>query len=186
MFSWLKNKLQNGASDQLLIQKIQHEDKEAFGLLYLRYIDSIYRYIYFRMGQDKPVAEDLSEIVFLKAWKSIYQLKKDNLNFRSWLYTIAHNTCVDHFRQSRNQVKLEENTVHTDLDFEKKLINEENISDLQHALMRLTDEQKQVITMKYIEEMSNEEISKILNKSEDAIRAIQHRGLKKLRILIKK
>lgn len=185
MISWLRNKLQNVA-DLTLVGKAKDGDREAFGGLYMKYIDNIYRYIFFRVNQNQQTAEDLSEVTFLKAWKNISSLESGRLNFRSWLYTIAHNVCIDHFRQIKNQVKLDENIEYKTADLEEKLTKEGDILQLQKAINLLTDEQKQIIIMKFINEMSNQEISRILHKKEDAIRALQHRALKKLREIMEK
>ncbi len=187
MFSWLSHQLKEveKLSDRFLIKRVKRGDREAFGKLYLKYLDNIYRYIYFRVNQDQPIAEDLAETVFFKAWENIKNFKEDGGTFKAWLYMIAKNTVIDYFRKPQKTVQLDENLVHQTDSLEEKLLKEHEIKDLNHALSYLTDEQKEVITLKYIEEASNEEIGKILNKNEDAVRALQHRALEKLRKLLK-
>lgn len=187
MIGWLKNRLKNViiASDQILVRKSQRGDRDAYGQLYMKYLDEIYRYVYFRLNCNRENAEDISEVIFFKAWKNLGNLGKDNLNFRAWLYTIARNACIDYFRKSNHEVKLDENIESTSPDIEEKLILKSNIDILQYHMKLLTDEQREVITMKFINDMPNEEIAKVLQKREDAVRAIQHRALKKLREIIK-
>lgn len=186
MFNWLKNKVEGvaGLSDIFLIRQMKQGDREAFGKLYLKYLDAIYRYIYFRVGQEKAIAEDISETVFFKAWEHIGSFKENQGTIKAWLYMIAKNAITDHFRTNKPTVELDENLIQVDNNIEKELERDDDAKNLTNAINKLTDEQKQVITMKYIEDMSNEEIAQVLNKHEDAIRALQHRALEKLKKLM--
>ncbi len=187
MFSWLKHQLKTveKLSDLFLIEKVKRGDRDAYGKLYLKYLDAIYRYIYFRANNDQADAEDLTETVFFKAWDNLKNFKENSGTFKAWLYMIAKNTVIDHFRKTQKTVQLEDNIIHEIDSIEDKLMKNYEIKNLNHALSFLTYEQKEAITLKYIEEVSNEEIGKILNKNEDAVRALQHRALEKLRRLLK-
>ena len=168
-----------------MIKRVKRGDRDAFGKLYLKYLDAIYRYIYFRVNQDQVVAEDLTETVFFKAWENVKNFKENSGTFKAWLYMIAQNTVIDHYRKPQKTVQSDENFIHETDNIEEKLMNEYEIKNLNQALSYLTDEQREVIILKYIEEASNEEIGKILNKKEDAVRAMQHRALEKLRKILK-
>lgn len=187
MLSWLTPNLQEveKLSDLFLIKRVKRGDGEAFGQLYLKYLEAIYRYIYFRVNQEQEIAEDLTETVFFKAWENIKNFKEHKGTFKAWLYMIAKNTAIDLFRQPQKTVSLDENLIHETDNIEEKLMKDHAIKDLNHALNFLTDEQREVITLKYIEEVSNENIGKMLSKNEDAVRALQHRALEKLRKLLK-
>lgn len=187
MISWLTNKFKavDTISDSILIRRIKRGDRNAFGKLYLKYLDAIYRYIYFRVRQDRQTAEDLSETVFFKAWEHIKTFEEKEGTFKPWLYMIAKNTIIDYFRKPQKTVPLKESLPYDGDSIEEKLIKDHEVKDLKHALNLLTDEQKQVITLKYIEEMPNYEIAKILDKNEEAVRALQSRALKKLRDILK-
>ncbi|PIY68840.1 RNA polymerase subunit sigma-24 [Candidatus Roizmanbacteria bacterium CG_4_10_14_0_8_um_filter_39_9] len=178
MLNWL-------SSDIFLIRRLKHGDSDAFGKLYLKYLDSIYRYIYFRVGQKQELAEDLSETVFTKAWENITKFKEHRGTLKAWLYMIAKNVVVDHYRKAKPTIALDENITGVNSVIETEIEKNEDIRQLMSCLNQLTTEQKQVITMKYIEDMSNQEIAQILNKQEDAVRALQHRALQKLRELLK-
>ncbi len=189
MISWLKKKIYNlGAiSEVRLVQKVQAGDKEAFGKLYLKYLDSIYRYIFFRVNQDKQQAEDLTETVFMKALQNINKFNRPNGNFRAWLYGIAHNTVIDHYRTNKNHTSLENSpTEPSSIDNTEIILDtEQKFQSVLQAMNILTDEQKTVLMLRFIEEVPNNEIAQILGKNEDAVRALQYRGLKTLRQHIK-
>ena len=186
MFSWLKNRAKDivGLSDIFLIRAMKKGDRDAFGKLYLKYLDAIYRYVYFRVNQEKTVAEDISEAVFFKAWEHIGSFKENEGTLKAWLYMIAKNAITDHFRKNKNMVNLDDIVLPAVGNIEEKIEYNDQVNTLMLRLNLLTDDQKQVITMKYIEEMSNEEIARILDKNEEAIRALQHRGLQKLKKLL--
>lgn len=168
-------------SDNVLIKKSQNGDKEAFGKIYMKYLDPIYRYIYFRVNQNRQEAEDLTELVFFKALERVDKYKENGHSFRAWLYTIARNTVVDHWRRGSNTSILSIDVENGEKTPEENLIFEEENKDLLEAVDQLNEEQRQLVVMKFIEGLENKEIAEILNKREDAIRAMQYRALKQLR-----
>lgn len=171
-------------SDKILVEKAKNGDREAFGKLYLKYLDTIYRYIFFRVNQDIQTAEDLAEVVFFKAWQNIVNFAEQDAFFKAWLYKIAHNVVIDHYRTENKPAVLKEELINENdnvlEDFERKI----EIAALMKAINKLSDEQKQIITLKFIEGLSNKEMLQILNKKEEAIRALQYRALKKLKELL--
>lgn len=190
MLSWLKQKvsLATSLSDVFLIREVKNGRTEAFGKLYLKYLDAIFRYLYFRLNQNEELAEDLCETVFLKALKHLPDFDENKGTFKAWLYAVARNSVNDYYRQ-KPTVSLSQNPdlIADGPNREENLLQEkEDQNDLKEALNLLTDEQKQVLTLKYIEEMPYEEIAKILNKREDAVRAVSHRALKRLKKILKK
>jgi RNA polymerase sigma-70 factor, ECF subfamily len=106
-----------------------------------------------------------------------------NGNFRAWLYRIAHNTVVDYYRTFKTTVDIEkaENFASNYVNAEDLLIQEENMNEILAAISKLTDEQKSVVTLRFVEGLTNSEIAKVLDKNEEAIRALCSRGLKSLR-----
>lgn len=180
MFGRLKAKLEE-LPDYNLVRKVKNGDREAYGKLYLKYLDGIYRYVYFRMGQEKETAEDLTEVVFFKAWEHIGQFQEEGGTFQSWLYRIAHNTIIDHIRKNGRLVEMSEEMADGRKSVEEKVIEKIEAERLKETLKCLNDDQREVIVMKYIEGISNREIARTLNKNEDSIRQIQHRALLKLR-----
>ena len=173
-------------SEWILVQQVKRGDKEAFGALYELYIEKIYRYIFFRVHQHVAVAEDLTEVVFVKAWQKIDMYNKTGGSFSSWLYSIARNTVIDHFRSSaRQNVVLTDDHIDEQKNVEHEVYVKFELERIQEALRFLTDEQQEIITFKFVNELSNKEIAKLLNKKEDAIRAMQYRALQELRKRLK-
>lgn len=188
MISWLDKTLNNilNIPEQQLIKKSQEGQGDAFGKLYMKYLDSIYRYVFFRVNQNQPVAEDITEVVFFKAWRGIQTFSLTQGNFRAWLYRIAHNAVVDHYKVQKPSTRIDEVAEHADKkNIQDAIESEERKEALMHAINQLTDSQKTIITLKFIEGLSNKEIAQIVSKKEDAIRAIQHRGLESLREILK-
>ncbi len=166
-----------------LVVRAQDGDKEAFGELYDYFLNVIYRFIFFRVSSE-AIAEDLTSDVFFKTIKNLdkYQ-KKDNMPFSAWLFRIAKNILVDHYRK---EVPLEE-IPETYVD-ESDIANtpEKTVTNIDHgrimtALKSLPEMQAQAIILKYFSDQKNSEIATVLDKSETAIRILQSRGLKKLR-----
>ena len=163
-----------------LVEKAAVGNIEAFGELYSIYLDRIYRYVFYQV-KDKMTAEDITEEVFVKAWKAIGSCKGKSNTFSSWLYRIAHNHLINTLRSMQRFASIEmENLVDVSnpgLEAESKLEQQELIEDI----ACLPQNQKQVIILKFIEDLDNREIGKIMSKSEGAIRVLQMRALTTLR-----
>ncbi len=177
------------ASDKeaTLVARAVAGDADAFGELYLQHLDAIYRYVYFRVGNTED-AEDLTELVFLKAWEALPNYKPRGNRFASWLYRIAHNVVVDHHRRERSPLSLSfpggrqwEGDEPAALD---QVIRTEEAEALAAAIAQLPDEQQQVIILRFIEGLRHAEIARIIDKSEGACRVIQHRALTALNRLL--
>ena len=175
----------NIISDKILVYKAKRGDKEAYGKLYLRYFDAIYRYIFFRVSQNHEEAEDITEIVFFKAWEKFATFDEQAAGFRAWIYTIARNQVIDYYKKEKKQTKLLENHIDDRENPEEKILREHEFEIVLAAVRKLPKDQAEVISLKFIEEMSNKEMSRILGKKENAIRALQFRALKKLQKILK-
>ena len=155
-------------------------DFDSFAALYSHHMDAIYRYAFFRMGNQQD-AEDLTEQAFLRAWEAMPSFRSIGCSFLHWMYRIAHNLVVDYHRHGArvieeslpNQLTLTLDEVPV-IDY---MLRVEEITTLAGAIRQLSDEQQQVIILRFIEGFSHAEISRILQKSEMACRAIQHRAL---------
>ena len=169
-------------NERQLVLQAQAGNAEAFGQLYDAYMERIYRFVYFRV-EDQQTAEDITSQVFLRAWNNLDRFRLGRTPYLAWLYTIAHNAVIDHYRTRKVTAALEDvrlsqpdysEAVENNIDFavEMKTIKE--------ALQTLTDDQQQVLTLKFIEGMSNDEIARHLGKREGAVRALQMRGLRAL------
>lgn len=168
-----------------LVRKCQEGDNDAFGEIYDLLLTPIYRYVYYKV-QNQEVAEDITEEVFLKAWKYIQRYKDQSYSFGSWLYRIAHNVTMDYFRKEEPLLEIQEEflDVQKGNHPQKKVENFYQEKEIQKALLCLSENQKQVIVLKYINDLSYKEISEIMEKSELAIRLLHSRALKALRELL--
>ena len=169
----------------LLLARAKQGESEAFGELYNLYFKRIFKFIYYRVGH-KELAEDLSEDVFVKAYTRLASVQKD-ASFEGWLYQIARNTVIDYYRDKKMLVALDE--VENTLEYESNILNVLELQEEQKILLRhlkeLEPTQQVVIKLKFLEDLENAEIAALLNKTEGAIRVIQHRALNKLKELIK-
>ncbi len=174
----------NGTYDKTevpgLVERAADGSFGAFGELYSIYLDQIYRYVFYQV-RDKMTAEDLTEEIFLKAWEALGRYKQRSLAFSAWLYRIAHNHVIDYFRTRRQHLALEETMPaaigNPEQEAEEKLIQQE----LAEAISYLPPQQKQIIILKFIEGLDNEEIAQIMRKRQGAIRVMQMRALMALR-----
>ena len=163
-----------------LVEKAAGGNFEAFGKLYSIYLDRIYRYAFYQV-KDKMTAEDITEEVFVKAWKAIDSCKGKGHTFSAWIYRIAHNHIINTFRNMRKCVSMEMENL-TELS-DPKLEVEMTLDrqELQAVLADLPQNQRQVVILKFIEGLDNREIGQIMKKSEGAIRILQMRALTTLR-----
>jgi RNA polymerase sigma-70 factor (ECF subfamily) len=166
-----------------LVERAIAGDADAFGELYQRHMDAIYRYIYFRVGNVKD-AEDLTEHVFLKAWEALADYEQRGNPFTSWLYRIAHNSVVDYHRQQHPVVStplLEQGDWTSDEPTAlEQIIAAEETDALASAIAQLPEAYQEVVILRFIEGLRHAEVSQIINKSEGACRVMQHRALSAL------
>jgi RNA polymerase sigma-70 factor, ECF subfamily len=172
-------------TDKYLIVRAKKGDREAFGKLYQRHLDSIYRYIFFRVNRDQKNAEDLTETVFFKALDKLDSFDENGLGFRPWIYRIAHNLVVDYYRRYKKHVALGEAIPDENQNVEEKIFREFEIKNTLKAMDSLTGEQREIIIMRFVNGLSNREIAKVLSKKEDAVRSMQYRALTSLRKIVK-
>lgn len=159
----------------------QNGESEPFGKIYDHFLTPIYRYVYYKVPENE--AEDLTEVVFLKAWQSIKRYKQGTTPFSSWLFRIAHNTVIDFYRTNREMLELadyiEDEREHIN---PRKLTDQEFLrKDVKHALAKLPPNQSEIIILKFFNNLSNAEIADYLGKNEGAIRVLQMRALQKLK-----
>jgi RNA polymerase sigma-70 factor (ECF subfamily) len=169
-----------------LVGEAVRGDQGAFARLYEAHFDRIYRYVYLKIG-DREEAEDMTQQVFLSALRSITSFKYQGTPFTAWLFRIAHNQIVDHFRKkSRRPVTLEidetvpsggagpESAAELSLDMER----------VSRATRRLTGAQREVISLRFAGGLSIEETAKAMGKNPGAIKALQHAAVLALRRLL--
>ena|SRR5579884_834426 len=168
-----------------LIDKAKNGDKDAYGQLYSEFYLPVFRYIYFRINQ-KEEAEDLTQTVFLKAYTSIERYQSRSVDPLAYFYTIARNVVIDYYRRKK-ELSLESNLGQAmeipdkKENIEATFIQKENAEKVQQAISKLPLDQKEVIILKFINDLNNAEIARLLGKNEATIRQIQHRALKALK-----
>lgn len=171
---------------------MKQKDKEAFIKAYDLHFDDIYRFVFFKVN-NKEVAEDITSSVFLKSWDYIQNKSlKDFKTLKALFYKVARNLVIDHYRKASQQkdVSLETVTGTIDIPDEKQEIGEQmdiasDIELVQEKMFDLKDEYREVITLRYINELSIAEIAEILDKSKGNIRILTFRALKALREIAK-
>ena len=168
---------------ELVDRVVARRDAHAFGELYDRFVERVYRYMYYRTGS-RPEAEDLTEQVFLKAWEAIGRYRWQGRPFLAWLYRLAHNAHIDHVRTRKPTTSLNNDERPLELASSAAAVELARALDaelLAHALAQLTPDQQQVIVMKFIDGVDNEQIAQSMGKREGAVRALQMRALMSLR-----
>lgn len=169
--------------EEKLIREAKKGVNESFGQLYDHYLPKIYRYVLLKVTQRQD-AEDLTHEVFLSAWQKIDSYKSQGFPFSSWLYNIAHNRVIDHYRTKKNHADVDQvdegfiKVVHA---LDKELDTAMQLENVVKALRDLTDEQQDVVIMRFMEDLSHREIARAINKSEGAVRLIQYRAIQGLK-----
>ncbi len=170
-------------NDSALIARAK-ENPEAFGLLYERYVDSIYNYIYYRTGNHHD-AEDLTARTFYRAMKHVSRYVDRGAPFSAWLYRIAHNLVANwHRDRSRRKIISLDELVMRTLKREEPtaLVEKREEHDLLlQTVRRLPPERQQLLILKFVEQMSNAEIAEVMGRTEGAIKSLYHRTLVALR-----
>lgn len=169
-----------------VIERARSGDVAAFGEIYDTHVDSVYRYLLYRVREPSD-AEDLTSEVFTRAFANIHRYKWQGKSFLAWLYTIARNAVTDRRRRDRPTVELDNAyglaadgpTAH-----DRAVLGEE-VDALRGAVKHLTGEQQEVLVLRFVENMSSREVATILGKNEGAIRALQFRALGRLRKILR-
>lgn len=171
-------------SDEAALALAKQGDQEAYGLLYLRYINRIYNYVYYRTGNQYD-AEDLTARVFFRAMKHIPNYTDRGLPLSAWLYRIAHNLVANWHRDNsrRKEVSLDEILlVRPDGEHpESVLIEVEDQEKLLDIIRVLHPDRQQLLILKFVEHLSNAEVGQIMGRTEGAIKSLYHRTLLELR-----
>ena len=156
-------------------------DTEAFGQLYNIYVDRIYRHIYYRVGNAEDT-RDLTQEVFIKAWKGLPRYKHTSTPFLGWLFTISHNRVIDYYRTKKDYSYLDNEIVWDTQEESPEKLAEMQFTQQQvrKAILQLPKDQQVVVLMSFIEGFEYSEIAAALNKTEGNIRVIIHRALKKM------
>ncbi len=172
-------------TDRDLIDAAIGGDVQAFAALYDRHMERVYRHSYFLVG-NRADAEDLTQQVFLNAWRAIGRYQHTGASFAAWLFRIAHNQAMSLFRKEKDVSYLEIDLVGEGnwTDPEAQALAQYDRMAVRRAILCLKPEQQQVITMRFLEFLDYADIAAALGKSEGNIRVIQHRAIANLRRLL--
>lgn len=168
-----------------LISRAKNGDAVVIGALYERFRLSIFRYLYYRLG-DQQMAEDLTSEVFLRMIRSLPGLNPKSVSFQAWLFRIARNLAIDHYRKMsiRDHVQLDEDVISRDEDIDTSLDKNLTSERLRRALSRLNPDQRDVIVLRFVADMPITQVAQALHKSEDSVKGLQRRGLSTLRQIL--
>ena len=173
-----------GTEESLVIQAIGG-DRAAFTRLYDLHYERVYRHVLYRVPSSED-AEDVTQLVFLQAWRAIGRYRVTGSPFIAWLLTIAHNLTMTFYRRHRPTSPLMEDTKEDRTDSDPE-IQAENVLSQQRvraAITRLRPDHQQVITLRFLESLAHRDIALAMGKTEGAVRVIQHRALAELRRIL--
>ena len=172
-----------------IVGRAQNGDHEAFGELYDRYVDVVYRYIYYRVS-NPTLAEDLTSETFLRALRRISSYTWQGRDFGAWLVTIARNLIADHFKSGRYRMEVatsdlvEAGADRSEDGPENEVLTSITNEALLEAVKRLNPEQQECVSLRFLQGMSVAETAAIMGKNEGAIKALQYRAVKSLSRLL--
>lgn len=176
-----------GEDPKTLVARAKAGDMGAFEELYTLFYTPVFRYVYLRT-KNKEEAEDLTQVVFLKIYKSISRFESGSSAPLAYFFTVARNTLIDHWRK-QGRVIYDDELISKKSD---ELIDEKSDATIREAkeiiaqaMESLTDDQKEVITYRFIHELETKEICELTGKKEEAVRQLQSRGLKAMREYLK-
>lgn len=169
---------------KLLIQKAQKGDKEAFSRIYKLYFEKIYKYCKFNLNDDSD-AQDACQETFVKAWRNIkkFDAERPNWSFQAFLFKIARNLIIDRSRRKKDLKIKEYIGLETNEDFYENIQKKQDVSIVRQALENLDEIERQIIILRFFEEMDTKEIANILGMKDGAIRVRLHRTMDKLKII---
>ena len=174
-----------------LVERAQAGETEAFGLIYDRYVDTVFRFVYFRVG-NRQLAEDLTSDTFLRALKRIGSFTWQGRDLGAWLVTIARNLVADHFKSGRYRLEVTTGDV-LDADREDRgpegspesaVVDHITNVALLTAVKQLNPEQQECIVLRFLQGFSVAETAQTMGKNEGAIKALQYRAVRALARLL--
>ncbi|WP_236790737.1 sigma-70 family RNA polymerase sigma factor [Amycolatopsis sp. GM8] len=178
-----------------LVRAAQNGDSTAFGTLYDRYVDVVYRYVYFRLG-DRELAEDITSETFLRALRRITSVSYQGRDVGAWFVTIARNIMFDHVKSSRYKLEVVTDEVSESgaAPFagqtaagdgpEQEALTSATREALLKCIAALGDDQRECVVLRFVQGLSLTETARIMKRNEGAIKALQHRAVRKLAQLL--
>ncbi len=168
-----------------LVRATQDGDAEAFGRLYDRYHDVVFRFVLYRLG-DRSLAEDLTQETFVRAYRRITSVSYQGRDIGAWFVTIARNLVLDHVKSSRYRLETAIPEI-TDVVSDRRSPGPESEviagaihAELLRCVHRLRDDQQECITLRFLQGLSVAETAVIMERNEGAVKALQHRAVRRL------
>lgn len=182
--------MKRSLKEKYLYSRLKKQDQDAFAEIYDLYVGDLYRFIYFKVSNVEE-AQDLTSEVFLKAWHAAQDNGMNVTTLPAFLYKIARNTVIDHYRKKKSDFSLDEvidspiepAAAHNlSKDFDTNL----NLDLIQEAMRDLKDEYREILVLRYVDDLQTAEMAKILDKSKGNIRVLQYRALEALKSVLEK
>lgn len=172
----------SGAPDAELVARAQQGENQAFGALYQRYLDPIYRYIRMRVNSDAD-AEDLCETVFLRSFEALDRYEDQGHPYSAFLYRLARNLLVDHYRAQRPIQELEHAGESASIDpaLGEQFDQRQQLDQIAQALEQLSEDYREVIRLRVVMELPTATVAQWMERSPGAVRVLLHRALGSLR-----
>lgn len=172
--------------DEQVIKQVKDGDSEAFGMLYEQYAEVIFRYVYSHL-ESRLDAEDLTEEIFLRAWRALPKYDERGLPFSAFLFRIARNSLIDHYRQKKPVQSIE------DMEVQSREAGPEEAVDvhienrnLRETIAKLREDYRNVLIFRFLSGLSPEETAQVMQRSVGAVRVLQHRALTALKDLMER
>jgi RNA polymerase sigma-70 factor (ECF subfamily) len=176
--------MNNSQTDQPFVKQAKAGDVRGFARLHDLYYQPVFTFVYYRVDE-RQAAEDITSEVFVAMVKRIDQYKDKKGTMLPWLYTIARNLVIDHYRKNGSApevVPIEDMEIAAVERSPESVVSQQVETDcLEKAIRQLTDEQQEIIVGKFIEDRSNDEMAQLTHRSEGAVKSLQHRALVSLR-----
>jgi len=170
-----------------LVAAAQQGDQDAFGQLYDRYVDVVFRFVLFRVS-DRPLAEDLTSETFLRALRRISSVSYQGRDVGAWFVTIARNLVLDHVKSSRYRLEMTTADIldssADDRGPEHEVVERATASELMRCVAQLGRDQQECITLRFMQGMSVSETAAVMGRNEGAVKALQHRAVRRLAQLL--
>jgi RNA polymerase sigma-70 factor (ECF subfamily) len=187
----MANQIVEKFKNKKALSRLKSQDKEAFIEAYDENVDDIHRFVYFKIGS-KEEANDLTSMIFLKTWNHIQTNSlEDSKTLRALLYKIARNTIIDYYRETSNKITAslddEDNKIEVideNIDPQTRIDQEADLERIKSKLPLLKEEYREVIIMRFINDLTLEEIADISGKKIGNIRVLIHRALGALKTLV--
>ncbi|RJQ78064.1 sigma-70 family RNA polymerase sigma factor [Pseudonocardiaceae bacterium YIM PH 21723] len=170
-----------------LVNAAQQGDTAAFGKLYDRYVDVVYRYVLFRVG-DRNLAEDITSETFLRALRRITSISYQGRDVGAWFVTIARNLIFDHVKSSRYRLEVSTPELGDNQNVapgpEAEVLAEATQAEVLRCVAKLNNDQRECIVLRFLQGLSVAETAKVMGRNEGAVKALQHRAVRRLAKLL--